>query len=124
MRPKILILLLLVSSLFGYLEWGDEQSSFLFQAEYEFLKGLFSDPGSVFHPFTLIPFLGQILLLISVFQKSPNKILIIVGISCLGLLLGLMMFIGIMSGSAKIILSVLPFFVLAFLVLRHVFRKA
>lgn len=115
MKGKILILLLIISSLLGYLEWGKDNSSFLFQGEYELLKNVISNPKSAIHPFTLIPFLGQILLIITLFKKTPNPKLTYLGISFIGLLLLFMFFIGVISFKYKILISTLPFIVLAIL---------
>lgn len=115
MKGRILIFLLIITSLFGYLEWGRDNSSFLFQGEYDLLKNMMSNPKSAIHPFTLIPLLGQILLFITLFQKKPNRILTYVGISCIGLLLLFMSFIGIISANIKILISTLPFIVVAIL---------
>ncbi|HAO06409.1 MAG TPA: hypothetical protein DCQ50_05325 [Chryseobacterium sp.] len=109
MKAKILNLLLIITSLFGYLEWSGNNNSFLFQSEYEVLTNIFTDPTKVVHPFTIIPLLGQILLLITLFQTKPSKILTYISIACLSLLLGLMFFIGITSFNFKILTSTLPF---------------
>lgn len=109
MKAKILNLLLIITSLFGYLEWSGNNSSFLFQSEYDVLTKIFTEPKTVVHPFTIIPLVGQILLLITLFQKKPSKMLTYIGIACLGLLLGFIFFIGITSLNFKILISTLPF---------------
>ena len=109
MRIKILNAILIATSFFGYLEWGSDQSEFLFQVEYKILTGLWNDPASVIHPFTIIPLLGQILLLITLFQKVPGKRLTYMGMLCLGLLFGLMFVIAIMVFNLKMLASTLPF---------------
>lgn len=109
MKSKILTLLLIITSLFGYLEWGGNNSSFLFQSECDVLTKIFTEPKTVVHPFTIIPLVGQILLLITLFQKKPSKMLTYIGIACLTLLLGFMFFIGITSLNFKILTSTLPF---------------
>jgi hypothetical protein len=38
---------LLLTSLIGYLDWGGNNSTFLFQAEADVLSKLFTEPGSV-----------------------------------------------------------------------------
>ena len=113
MKGKILNFLLIFTSLFGYLEWGNNNSSFLFQMEYLILTQIFTDIKSVIHPFILLPLFGQLLILITLFQKRPGKVLIFVGIACLGLLLGLMFFIGILGMNLKITASTLPFILTA-----------
>jgi hypothetical protein len=109
MNPRLPNLLLIVFSLFGYLEWGQGQHLFLFQAEAEVFSKLLSNPSDVIHPLTVLPFLGQVLLLITLFQKTPSKVLTYLGIAGLGLLFGMIVLAGIFGGNMKIILSTLPF---------------
>ncbi len=122
-KRKILNSLAVLTSLFGYLEWGSGNSSFLLQAEWEVLRKLFSEPLAVIHPFTLLPLLGQILLLVTLFQKSPGKWLTYIGLACLGLLLLLITFIGAISLNYKIFLSTVPFIVAAIFAIREARKK-
>lgn len=123
MKLKTLNILLIVSSLIGYLEWGQNNSSFLFQAEYQVLKGIFTDITSVAHPLTLIPLLGQLLLIITAFQKTPSKALTVIGIVSIGILFLLMLFIGVTVFNIKIVLSTVPFFTLTIIIIRHYKKK-
>jgi len=123
MKRKILNLLLIITSLFGYLEWGTENKMFLFQGEWEVLVKLFQDPVAAAHPFTLMPLFGQILLLITLFQKEPGKILTFIGLACLSLLLLFMFLIGILSLNFKILLSTIPFIITGVLVMIESRRK-
>jgi hypothetical protein len=109
MIRKLYLLLLIITSLFGYLEWGGNNHMFLFQAERDIFSKLFADPVAVLHPFTVLPFLGQIILLISLFQKYPSKTWVYTGVGFLGILLGLMLLIGLISTNYKVILSTIPF---------------
>ncbi|MBK8657169.1 MAG: hypothetical protein IPN20_25460 [Haliscomenobacter sp.] len=122
MKSKIINLLLIITSLLGYLEWGGGSHIFLFAGEIKIIQKLFTNPTSVIHPFTLIPLMGQILLLITLFQKTPSKILTYISIAGLGLLLGFMFIVGLMSMNLKIIISTIPFIVLSILAIRH-YRK-
>ncbi|MEZ4852862.1 hypothetical protein [Flavobacterium sp.] len=99
------------------MEWGKDNSTFTFQGEYELLKNMLNEPRSAIHPFSIIPLLGQIILFITLFQETPNRKLIYVGISCLGLLLVFMFFIGVISVNFKILISTLPFIVVAILII-------
>lgn len=119
MKSKILNLLLIITSLLGFLEWGGNNHTFLFQAEAELLSKVFTDPISVIHPFTILPLLGQVILIFTLFQRTANKILTYISIGCLGILLGFMFVIGFMSLNFKIILSIIPFFVVFILTIRH-----
>jgi hypothetical protein len=118
MKKRVLNLLLILTSLFGYLEWGSTNNSFLFQAEAELLVHLFNDFASAVHPFTLIPLGGQVILAITLFQREPGKLLTYVGIACIGLLLIFMLFIGIFNLNIKITASVLPFWIVAVIAIR------
>ncbi|MBK9153217.1 MAG: hypothetical protein IPM25_03175 [Chloracidobacterium sp.] len=123
MRKKILNALVILTSLFGYLEWGGGNGAFLFQAEWEVLRKLFSDPVSAAHPFTLVPLLGQVLLLITLFQKEPSRWVTYIGIACLALLLLMMVLVGVLGSNFKILLSTLPFMVTAVLAIREARKK-
>jgi hypothetical protein len=119
MKSKLLNFLLIITSLFGYLEWGGDSHTFLFTAEWEVLSRLFSDPVSVLHPFTILPLTGQILLLITLFQKQPGKILTYISIGGIGVLLVFIFIAGALSLNFKIMLSVIPFITVAILAIRH-----
>lgn len=123
MSTRVLNLLLLVSSLFGYLEWGLENSSFLYQSEWNIIKTLFSNPKSISHPFIVLPMLGQLLLLITLFQKKPNKVLSLSGIFSLSFLLLFISLIGAISLNLKIFLSTLPFLIIAVISVRKLLKK-
>lgn len=118
MTIKIKILLLIVSSLFVYLSWGIESAAFLFQMEFEIISKLFTKPTSVLHPFTVIPLFGQLLVLIALLQKSPSNLLLKTGISCLLVLIGFVFIVGLLSLRFPIIISTLPFIILAFITLK------
>jgi hypothetical protein len=109
MKYKVLIILLIVTSLFGYLAWGGDQQAYLWEAEWDIIQKLFSNPKSVAHPFILIPLSGQLLLLIALFQHQPNPKLIFTAIGCIGLLLVFILLAGILSTQVKIIASTIPF---------------
>ena len=53
---------------------GATNKMFLFQAEAEIIAKIFIDPVSILHPFTVLPLLGQVLLIITLFQKRAGKI--------------------------------------------------
>jgi hypothetical protein len=122
LKSKILNSILIITSLLGYLEWGGNSHSFLFQAEAEIFSKLFTDPISILHPFTVLPMLGQVILVVTLFQKTPSKSLTYISIGSLGILLGLMFVIGFMSLNYKIIISTIPFIVVSVIAIRH-YRK-
>lgn len=120
MKFRILIISLLITSLFCYLEWGNNQSAFLFQAEGEIIYKLISSPYSIIHPFILIPLAGQLILVSALLQKEPNKNLIYTGIISLTLLIGFVFIIGIGVLNFKIIFSIIPYIISVFLTIRQI----
>ncbi len=119
MKSKLYNLILVITSLLGYLEWSGNSHSFLFQAEAEILSKLFSNPISTLHPFTVLPLLGQIILIFTLFQKQPNKFLTYFSMGGLGILLFFMFIIGLLTLNYKIIISTIPFLVVSVLAIRH-----
>lgn len=115
MKKKLLNAALILTSLMAYLEWGTDQHMFLFQGEWEILSKLFTEPMSVLHPFTMLPLFGQLLLLITLFQKQPSTWLTIIGTAGMGLLLLFMFIIGAMGLNYRIALSTLPFIIVSVL---------
>lgn len=118
---KLLNLGLILASLIGYLEWGSDQHAFLGQTEYQLLFEQ-DTLKNFMHPFVILPLLGQLLLFITLFQKTPGKVLTYTGIACLGLLLGFIFIIGIIEQNISVASSTLPFIVLSILTIRA-FRK-
>lgn len=123
MKLKVLNALLILTSLCGYLQWGQNEHLFLFQAEIDIFKKFISDPLSVLHPFILLPFAGQLLLIITLFQKKPSAILTYIAMSALGLLLGFMLLIGVMILNTKIIVCALPFLFITVLTIRELRKQ-
>ena len=119
MHAKILNTLLVLSSLIGYLEWSGNNQLFIFEAEMEIILKLFTDTNSVIHPLIIIPIGGQILLVVTLFQKKANKIMTYLSIAMLGCLLYLMLFIGIFSFNYKIIISTRPFLFISIAIVRQ-----
>jgi hypothetical protein len=120
MKARLLNIGLLLSSLIGYLEWGGDKKMFLFQVEGEVLSKLFTDPLGILHPLTTLPLLGQLLLIISLFQKKPNKLLTYIGLGCIGILVVLIFFVGLISLNYKIVLSAIPFLVMVIWTIKYI----
>ncbi len=123
MKSRFFNFLLIITSLLGYLEWSGNNHKFLFQAEIEILSKLFTNPTAVFHPFTIIPLLGQSILLVTIFQSKPNKTLTFLGIGAIGILMLFMFLVGIMALNYKIIISTIPFILLSITTIRHYKKK-
>lgn len=123
MKSKYLNLSLIITSFIGYLEWGGGMHSFLIEVEGEILLSVFHNPKKVLHPFILLPFLGQIFLFMTLFQKPPAKILTVSGIICLGILFLFMLIVGCISLNWKISVSTFPFLILSFYTLVQISKR-
>jgi hypothetical protein len=114
-RQRLLNGLLSIAFLIVYLEWGKENSMYLFRIEYDIL---FSGTGkwkSFIHPLIFAPFAGQVLLLFTLFQKNPNWRLSTFAILLMGLLVFFIFAIGLLTANGKIIVFSLPFVILTVL---------
>lgn len=109
-KKKLLSIGLIISSGLGYLEWGTDHHQFLFQMEWEVLTMFLNDPIAAIHPFTVLPMAGQLILLITLFQKQASIKLMYLGTAGIGILLLFMLGIGLFALNVKIVLSTLPFF--------------
>ncbi|MFZ4632585.1 MAG: hypothetical protein ACOYNO_00110 [Saprospiraceae bacterium] len=110
---KPIILILFLSSLIGYLEWGGGNHGFLYELEVVVFQKLWNSPLSVIHPFTILPMLGQIMLLVTLFQTKPKKALFLAGLVCLSTIMILLFVIGLLAMNWKIIVWSLPFLITA-----------
>ena len=107
------LLLTVLASMLGYLQWGEDQHQFLFQTEAELFRKGWGNPGSVVHPFILLPLFGQLLLLVNAFIAKPRKGLIYLGIVLIGLLYGLLIIIAYLSSSILVKVAVFPYSIMA-----------
>ena len=123
MKGKLYNLGLLLTSLVGYHEWGGGNSAFLFEMERDLIASFAADPLATLHPFTLLPLLGQSLLLLSLFQREPGRRISLIGILCLSVLLFLMFLIGLVDLNVKSIITFLPYVLLALVAFRYHWRR-
>jgi hypothetical protein len=118
MKPRLINLAMLITSLLCYLEWGGGNSGFLFQMEYELFRQ--DDLSHSFtHVMVLAPVVGQLLLLITLFQKTPGRKLTAIGVGLLSVLVLMIFLISILGLNYKIFLSTLPFIVSCILFIRN-----
>jgi hypothetical protein len=113
MPLRVINVALLITSSFCFLEWGKDNSSFLFQVEYEIFRNGFN-PDSIMHPLVFLPMVGQLLLIFSIIK--PTKRITFIGMSMIGILVLLILVVGVISLHIKIILSTIPFLTIVVLV--------
>jgi hypothetical protein len=117
MLPRFINLSILITSLLCYLEWGGDNSGFLFQMEVELFRQ--EDLShSITHIMVLAPLVGQLLLLFTLFQKVPGRRLTAIGIGLLSVLVLMISLVGILGLNYKIFLSTIPFIVTAILFIK------
>ena len=109
---------LLLTFLIGYLEWGKGNNTFIFQGEVEIFLKAKSNPLSIMHPLILIPFCGQIIILYTIFQKKPGRVLSLIGLACLSIIMLLLFFIGLVTPNIKMLGSAIPFLITGLFVVR------
>lgn len=117
LHPKILYAALILSSLIGYLEWGNGNHTFLVQAEFDIIRKFFTHTDLIVHPMITLPLAGQMLLVYSLFQNRPHPVVVLTGLLGLGVLLWFIFLIGLISLNLKIIFSAFPFLIVSIIVL-------
>lgn len=110
-HQRIYQVCLILFSLIGYLEWGGGQKSFIVEVEIDILTKLFTDIKSILHPFVILPFIGQLILITTFIIKSSKVKLIHAGAISIGILYLFIFFIGCITLNFKILVSALPFLI-------------
>ena len=122
-KLKVLILLAVLSSFLGYLQWGKNQHSFVFENEFELLSKLPGNASTFTHPFVLLPFLGQLILILTLFKKKPHSFIIYIALGSIGILYLMILFVGFMGAGVLTALSAIPFLVISFIIVRFLFKN-
>jgi hypothetical protein len=106
---KVAIFCLFASFFLCYLEWGGGNSAFIFEMEYAILFQRGNKLDTFSHPLVLAPFLGQLMVLITLFQKQPSKRMLWAGLVLMGILVLFLVLAGALSRNLTALLSTLPF---------------
>lgn len=97
----------------GYMEWGQGNSAFVFDAA----RAIFTESdnllSSLTHPLILSGLAGLLILLYCAIRQEPNRRLNTIGILILSPVVLLILLSGGLSGNVKSIASTLPFLGLA-----------
>jgi len=87
------------------------------------LFGSARDFKNFLHPAILFPMTGEFILIFSLFQKIPGRILTLIGLICVAAIMILLLIVGVASSNIKIAGSTLPFFITTYFVLKYNLRK-
>jgi len=100
------------------MEWPGNNHGFLILMQYEIIFGKYFDLKNFIHPVILLPLIGEILLIITLFQKKISKVLLFTGMACLSVIMIIIFVVGIASLNIKIFASSIPFFIISFIILK------
>ncbi len=106
---RLALIWLFTSFLFCYFEWSD-QSAFVYEVAYQLLFEKSEKANAFSHPLVLLPFLGQLLVLISVFLPKPKRWMVFSGMAMMGLLVLVLLIVGVVGKNWRIAVATLPFF--------------
>lgn len=120
---RILNACLFFTSLFGYLQWGKDKHAFIFQLEYELFLKIKTSPQTLLHPLILLPLCGQLLILFTLFQKTPGRAVSLIGLACISIIMLMLLLVGIVTTDLRIALSSIPFIITGVLVIKYNFKK-
>jgi len=123
MNNRLINFGLVIAFFLCYMEWGGGNSSFIFQAEHQILIRSEGWRSNLTHPIILAGLIGQIILLYCAVWNKGGKKLNWLGILILSPVVFIILLAGALSLNWKMLLSVLPFIVLAILFWRNNRRK-
>lgn len=113
MKLRLINIGLLLAFSLCYMEWGQGNSSFVFQTQYMLFSEWDKLWSSLTHPLILTGLIGQLLLLYCAFKSAPNRTVNTIGILILSPVVLLTLLAGALSVNLKMIASTLPFLALA-----------
>lgn len=120
---RLLNIFLLISFLFGYMEWGKGYNEFVFQAEADIFSKSLNNLSSLLHPLILLPLAGQLILIYTAFLKQPPRFLSFLALACLSTIMLFIFFIGLLAPNFRILASTIPFMVTGALILKYNWKK-
>lgn len=109
---RFINLSLLITFLFCYLEWPPNNSTFIFQGEYEIFTNTKNWVSNFTHPLILLGLIAQLILIYAVINPKINAKLNHLGVLVLTPIVLLFFVVGLLSSNLKIMGSTLPFLAL------------
>lgn len=115
--------LLAVAFLICRMEWGLNNSAFVFDLFRELFRSPQHTIETLTHPVVLAGFLGLGLLIYGAVAPRPRRALVMAGILLPGLVAALLLLVGSLSGRLTVILLCLPYLVGAVVLGRIIWRS-
>lgn len=106
---------LLLSTLVPYLSWGLSEGSTIAEIEWDLIQSIWYDTSILMNPYISVPMIGQFLLFISLITNKFDRILLILGVTCISFLFVILLVFGAMTLNIYLLLSLVPYFVLTFI---------
>ncbi|UGS24879.1 hypothetical protein [Flavobacterium channae] len=111
---RLINLGLLLSFQFCYLEWPNN-TSFIFQAEYEIFRSKEHWLQNFTHPIILVGLLSQILILISIIYNDFSPKWNLLGVIALSPIVLVFVLVGLLTLNEDIIISTVPYLIFCYL---------
>lgn len=109
---KMIIVLLILSFLCLYMEWGNNQHAYVFQAIQQLFSKQSRTTNTFTHPLIALPCVGILLLLFCLFAKNYPKWVFALSIGLLGVLVLIILLVGILSANGFMLISPISFIIL------------
>lgn len=109
-QKRIGLVLIILSFLGCYLEWGQNQHTFVYQVAIDLFRKGFDNKDSFTHPLILLPFAGLLVLIYGLFARQFSKKLFLIGAGMIGLLVFFVLLSGVLSGNLKMLIAPVVFF--------------
>jgi len=105
----------------GYMQWGKGNSAFVYEAAKELFTKQSGTLQSFTHPLIFTALAGLCILLWTAAGGKTHRYLLLAGILLPGCLIAFILLAGLLSLNGKMLLSVLPYTLLALYHLRRIF---
>lgn len=120
MKNRIIILLIILSFFFLYIEWGGNNQAFVWQMIGDIFK---SGKSSFSHPLVLLPFIGIVGLLYCFIKTTYSKKILWISLSLISILVLMILLIAILTLNLSMLISPVLIVILIFYLLYTIRMK-
>jgi hypothetical protein len=122
-KKQLLSAGLFISFFFGYLEWGNGNTAFVYEGFLEVISNAKRLESNFTHPLIVLPLIGQIIFLSGTFKKTLKNQWFVAALILTGLLFVMILLAGVLSMNLKIIISCLPYLLFASSMIRTILME-